>query len=417
MDIARPSQAKAKLRRRLLIGGLTVLALSAITIAVSRLKPAAPVVERGMVWVDTVKRGEMLRQVRGIGVLIPENVLFVTARTSARVEKVVLRAGALVSEDSVIMELVNPEVVQAAMAAEAALRSAEAEQANLRVRLQSDLLAMEASVAKAKSDYETAKLQAEVNESLFADGLVSALENRRTQVAAEDAEVRLELERKRHTFTKESMGLQLAVKEADVSRVRAEAALRREDMKALTVRAGMSGVLQSMALEVGQQVGPGSVLARVADPSKLRAEIRIPETQAKDVQPGQQAVVDTRNGQIQGQVTRVDPAVQNGTVTVDVSLPGDLPKGARPDLSVDGIVELERLSDVLFVGRPSFGQERSTVDMYHVDADGEGASLVRVKLGRGSVNQMEIVEGLEAGDRVILTDLSQHDNATRLRLR
>lgn len=417
MDIPRPSQAKAKLRRRVVIvGGLAIL-LVGVSVLVSRLKPSAPVVERSQVWVDTVKKGEMLRQVRGLGTLVPDDVRFLTARTSARVERIVLRPGAAVQADSVILELGNPEVVQAAKTAESDLGSEEADYTNLRVRLQSELLAMEASVARAKSEFETSRLQAEVNESLYKDGLVSALENRRTQVAAEDAGLRHEIEKKRHAFVKESMTLQLSVKESAVARVRAVAELRREELEALHVRAGMAGVLQTLPLEVGQQVAAGGVVARVADPLRLRAEIRIPETQAKDVMPGQAATVDTRNGLVQGRVTRVDPSVQNGTVTVDVALSGALPKGARPDLSVDGVVELERLAQVVHVGRPAFGQEKSSLGVFVVQEDGDEAVRRTVRLGRSSVNLIEVLEGLQPGERVILSDMTQYDGVDRIRLR
>ncbi len=417
MDIPRPSQAKAKLRKRLLLAGAGALVLIAISFGISRLKPAAPVLERSQVWIDTVKQGLMVRQVRGLGTLLPEDIRFITARTSARVERIVLRPGALVEPDSIILELVNPEVVQAAEAADSQLGSAESDYTNLRVRLESELLAMEAGLARAKSEFETSKLQAEVNESLFKDGLVSSLEKRRTQVAAEDAALRHELEKRRYAFTQESMKLQLSVKQSEVARVRATAALRREDCDALHVRAGMKGMLQTLSLEVGQQLAPGSIVAKVADPLRLRAEIRIPETQAKDVQPGQSAVIDTRNGLVEGRVTRVDPSVQNGTVTVDVALTGTLPKGARPDLSVDGVVELERLENVLHVGRPAFGQERNRTNLYLVNADGSEASRISVQLGRSSVNTIEIVDGLRVGDRIILSDMTQWEGATRVRLR
>ncbi len=416
MDIARPDLAKKKRRKMTLYVGIGVVAVVIASIAISSLKPAAPAIDRNLVWVDTVKRGPMVRQVRGIGSLVPENIRIVTSRSAGRVDRIVLRAGAPVTPDSVIVELANPDVIQAAEAADSQLQSAEAEFTNLNVRLGSDLLAMESELARAKSEYETSKLQAEVTEELFKDGLVSGLERRRTQVAAEDSATRHEIAKKRYAFTQESMQLQLAVKQAEVNRQRAQTQLRREECDALKVRAGLTGVLQTMALEVGEQIANGGVLARVADPTSLKAQVRIAETQAKDIVPGQLASIDTRNGIVEGRVARIDPSVQNGTVTVDVALTGTLPKGARPDLSIDGTIELERLPDVIFVGRPAFGQEHSTVGVFKLESDGDIAHRSPVKFGRASVNTIEVLDGLQPGDRVILSDMSQHDSTDRVRL-
>ncbi|MBP8961481.1 MAG: efflux RND transporter periplasmic adaptor subunit [Opitutaceae bacterium] len=416
MDIARPDLAKKKRRKMTLYVGIGVLVLVIATIAISSLKPAAPAIDRNLVWVDTVKRGPMVRQVRGIGSLVPENIRIVTSRSAGRVDRIVLRAGAPVTPDSIIVELANPDVIQAAEAADSQLQAAEAEFTNLNVRLGSDLLAMESELARAKSEYKTSKLQAEVTEELFKDGLVSGLERRRTQVAAEDAATRHEIAKKRYAFTQESMQLQLAVKQAEVNRQRAQTQLRREECDALKVRAGLTGVLQTMALEVGEQIANGGVLARVADPTSLKAQVRIAETQAKDIVPGQLASIDTRNGIVEGRVARIDPSVQNGTVTVDVALTGTLPKGARPDLSIDGTIELERLPDVIFVGRPAFGQEHSTVGVFKLESDGDIAHRSPVKFGRASVNTIEVLDGLQPGDRVILSDMSQHDSTDRVRL-
>ena len=416
MDIARPDLAKKKRRKMTLYVGIGVVAVVIASIAISSLKPAAPAIDRNLGWVDTVKRGTMVRQVRGIGSLVPENIRIVTSRSAGRVDRIVLRAGAPVTPDSVIVELANPDVIQAAEAADSQLQSAEAEFTNLNVRLGSDLLAMESELARAKSEYETSKLQAEVTEELFKDGLVSGLERRRTQVAAEDSATRHEIAKKRYAFTQESMQLQLAVKQAEVNRQRAQTQLRREECDALKVRAGLTGVLQTMALEVGEQIANGGVLARVADPTSLKAQVRIAETQAKDIVPGQLASIDTRNGIVEGRVARIDPSVQNGTVTVDVALTGTLPKGARPDLSIDGTIELERLPDVIFVGRPAFGQEHSTVGVFKLESDGDIAHRSPVKFGRASVNTIEVLDGLQPGDRVILSDMSQHDSTDRVRL-
>jgi HlyD family secretion protein len=415
MDIARPDIAQKKRKKRIIYSAVALVALAGITYALSRLKPAAPTVERNLVFWDTVKRGTIPRQVRGLGTLVPEEIRWIAARTSGRVEKIVLRPGATVTTDSVILELSNPDVEQAYANAESSLRAAEAQLTVNRVQLERSLLDAESAAARAKSDYETAKLQAEVNEDLFKDGLYPAVQLKMSQVAAREAENRNRIEQKKFAFAQESAKPQLAVQEAEVERLRAQARLRREEMDALKVRASMTGVLSALPVEVGAQVQPGANLARVADPTKLKAEIKIPETQAKDILIGQRAEVDTRNGIVAGRVSRIDPAVQAGSVMVDVTLTGELPKGARPDLSVDGTVELERLENVVYVGRPAFGQENGTVGMFKFINDNE-AARVQVKLGRSSVSLMEIVQGLQPGDRVILSDMSQWDANDRIRL-
>jgi HlyD family secretion protein len=416
MDIARPDQSKARRKKRILYGAIAVLALIGITVALARLKPAAPTVERNLVWIDTVKKGQMLRQVRGLGTLVPEEIRWIAARTQGRVDKIILRPGAKVTTDSVILMLANPDVEQAFANAESQLKAAEAELLNLRVTLQSGVLQAESVAASAKADYERNRLEAEVNEQLAKDGLISQLDLRRTKVIAEQSATRHGIEQKRYQFAKDTVEPQLAVKQAEVDRLRAMAKLRRDEVEALKVRSSMDGVLQLLPVEVGAQVQPGSNLARVADPTRLKAEIRVAETQAKDIQIGQLATVDTRNGVVEGKVSRIDPSVQNGTVTVDVIIAGDLPRGARPDLSVDGTIELERLDDVIFVGRPPFGQERSTVGIFKLDPDGIYASRTQVKLGRSSVSLIEIVDGLKPGDRVILSDTSQWDSNDRIKL-
>jgi len=416
MDIARPDQSRKKRRQRIIYGTLAGLALIAITILLARLRPAAPTVERNLVWIDTVKRGQMLRQVRGLGTLVPEEIRWIAARTQGRVDKIILRPGAIVTPDSIILHLANPDVEQAASAADSQLHAAEAELVNLKVTLQSGVLQAESVAATAKANFETAKLRAEVNDQLFKDGLVSDLDRRLSRVTADQAATSASIEERRYNFAKETIDSQLAVKQAEVDRLRAQARLRHDELEALAVRAGMNGVLQLLPVDVGQQVQPGTNLARVADPAKLKAEVRVAETQAKDVQIGQLAEIDTRNGVVQGKVGRIDPSVQNGTVTVDVLIAGELPKGARPDLSVDGTIELERLADVVYVGRPAFGQERSTVGIFKLDTDGVYANRAQVTLGRSSVNTIEIVKGLNPGDRVILSDMSQWDANERIKL-
>ena len=416
MDIARPDQSKAKRKKRIIYGVVAALALIGITVLLARLKPAAPTVERNLVWIDAVKRGQMLRNVRGLGTLVPEEIRWIAARTQGRVDKIILRPGATVTPDSVILMLANPDVEQAAANADSQLQAAEAELANLSVTLQSNVLQAESVAASARADYEQTRLRAEVNEALLKDGLVSKLEAQLTQVTAAQAATRNAIEQKRFAFAKESTAPQLAVKQAEVNRLRAQAKLRHDELDALTVRAPMNGVLSALPVEVGAQVQPGFNLARVADPTKLKAEIRVAETQAKDIVIGQPAEIDTRNGIVAGRVGRIDPAVQNGTVTVDVFITAELPKGARPDLSVDGTIELERLDNVVYVGRPAFGQEKSQVGIFKLDADGNYATRTQVKLGRSSVNTIEIVSGLAPGDKVILSDMSPWDANDRIKL-
>lgn len=417
MDIKRPSQAKAKLRRRIVIGSVAMLLVAGITVLLARLKPAAPTVERNTVWIEPVKRGKMLRQVRGIGVLVPVEIRWIAARTEGRVERIVLRPGATVDPASVILVLTNPDVEEAVLAAESQLNAAEAELASLKVQLQSGVLAAESNATAANAAYEQAKVRAEVNDKLFADGLLSDRDLRLARVTADQLKKQSQIEEKRFAYAVDSVGPQLAVKTAEVDRLKSQAKLRRNEFEALSVRAGMRGILQLLPVEVGAQIQAGQNLARVADHTKLIAEVRVAETQARDILEGQVALIDTRNGVVQGRVSRVDPAVQNGTVAVDVELTGELPRGARPDLSVDGTIELERLEDVVFTGRPTFGHEQSTIGMFRIDTDGIYAQRVQVKLGRSSVNAMEVLAGLAPGDQVILSDTSQWDAHDRIRLK
>lgn len=415
MDLPRTDQNRRR-RKRWIVGVAIVAALSGITFAVSRMKPAAPAVDRNLVWIDTVKRGEMLREVRGLGTLVPEQISWLAARSAGRVDRINQHPGAIVKPDDVILVLSNPDVAQAAADAESQLKSAEADVRSFKVQLESGLLAAESTAAAAKADYEQAKLRAQVNDDLFKKGLVSELEMRLSKVTAEQAEVRNTIEQQRYSFAKESIGPQLTVKEAEVDRTRALAKLKGDELEALQVRAGMSGVLQVVPVEVGAQVAPGANLARVADPSRLKAEVHIAESQAKDVQLGQLASIDTHNGVVAGRVARIDPAVQDGTVKVDVALRGALPTGARPDLSIEGTIQLERLANVVYVARPAFGQDNRTVSIFKLDPEGQYATRRPVRLGRSSVNSIEIVSGLAPGDRVILSDTSQWDDHDRIRL-
>src|SRR5437660_5198890 len=421
MDVARPDIARRRRRHRILYSFAGLGALVVITIGLSRLKPAAPLVENP--WPDTVKRGEMLRQVRGNGTLVPEEILWIPTLSAGRVERILVLPGARVKADTVLVELSNPDVDQAAFDAESQLKGAEADMANLRVQLDSQKLTEEALVPMAQANYSGAKLDFEVNDELAKAGLVPALTLKQSKAKAEELAKLLEIEQQRLTISADAARAQLAVQDAKVAQLRAQLQLRRRQVEALKIRAGIDGALQKLGdaaattLQVGQQLAPGATVARVANPAKLKAEIKIAETQAKDIQFDQRAEIDTRNGVIPGHVIRIDPAVQNGTVTVDVALDGPLPKGARPDLSVDGTIQLERLDNVLYVGRPVQGQPESTIGLFKIVDGGKEAVRVPVKLGRSSVSTIEVVEGLQVGDQVILSDMSQYDAYARVRLR
>ncbi len=416
MDIQRPSRKKELRRRRMLIGAGVGVALILITVGIYSLEPAVRSVERGSVWTGVVQRGEMLRSVRGNGELVPEEIRWISAQTDGRVEKIVIDAGARVTPDTVILELSNPELEQAAQDAELQLRALEAEYTDLEVRLSSELLDRQANMATVKANYEGALLQEEADRELSENGLISSIDLKRSELAAEQLTVHYELEQQRLAKKEESIEAQLAVKRVQVDQQRALYQLRSEQLDSLKVRPSIAGVLQEVPLEEGERVTPGVRLARVAEPKELKAELRINETQAKDIEVGQVAKIDTRNGVIDGRVARIDPAVQQGTVTVDVELIGELPKGARPDLSVDGTIEIERLEDTLYVDRPAYGQAESLVGLYVVDPETQIAAITQVRLGRTSVNTVEIVDGLAIGDEVILSDSSQWGDDARIRL-
>ena len=415
MDIPRPNVARRKRRRRIIIAGTSALALVLVTILISRLKPAVPTVDRSSVWVDTVKRGPMLRQVRGLGTLVPEDIRWIAASKEGRVEKIVVRPGAHIEPDTLLLELSSPELEQAARDAELQEKGAEAELTTLRATLQRELLNQESNTAQVHSEYEQARMEAETNENLKKNGLIADLVYRTSIIKRDELASRDAIEQKRLAFARDSIEPQLASKQAAMDQLKASTQLKAKEVEALHVRAGMTGVLQQLPVEVGQRVIAGANLARVADPTKLKAQIKIAETQAKDIQINQPASIDTRNGLIPGHVIRVDPAVEQGTVTVDVALDGALPKGARPDLSVDGTIELERLDNVLYVGRPAFAQDGATVGVFRLTGSGE-ALRMPVHFGRSSVNTIEILSGLQTGDQVILSDTSAWDSHDRIRL-
>ncbi len=416
MDIARPELKQRKRRRQIILGTVVSTLVVAAGVGLASLGPAMPSVERTSLLVDTVKRGELLREVRGPGTLVPKEIRWIAAETAARVERIVVKPGAKVETDTVILELNNPEVDDQLLAAKSEVTAAEADLAVRRATLQSQLLDQKASLASIEADYESARLQAEAEATLRDKGIIPGIQAKRSALAMGQLKTRLGIEHERIDQFTQNMRAQLAADQARLAQLAATRDLRQRQADALKVRAGIAGVLQRIAVEEGQQVAAGSNLARVARPGELMAELRIAETQAKDIVIDQPARIDTRNGIVAGKVLRVDPAVQNGTVQVDVELTGDLPGGARPDLSVDGTIEIERLADVLYVGRPAFGQPETEARLFRVDADGV-AERVPVLLGRSSVNLIEVRQGLQAGDRVVLSDTSAYDQADRLRLK
>ncbi len=418
MDIARPEFKIEKRRRQIILFGVGAVLVAAVSIGVMRLKPAAPSVERGTVWTDVVKRGSMLRQVRGPGSLMPvqEAVRQIPAETEATVVRIRVLPGTQVQADTILLEMSNSQVEQAAIDAQLQLKAAEAEYQSLRVRLDSDLMTQKAGAATVNADYSQAQRQADTDKALYELGVISGLAYKSSKGKADELTTRNDLEGQRLAINKKAIETQLAQEQAKVDQARTLAALKQKQLDALRVRAGITGVLVDLPMQVGQHVQPGTMLAKVVQPEHLMAALKIAETQARDVQFGEPASIDTHNGVISGTVMRVDPAVQNGTVTVDVKLTGELPRGARPDLSVDGTIDLERLDNVLYVGRPAFGQENSTISLFKLDADGKEAMRVPVKVGRESVNSIQIFEGLHESDTVILSDMSRWDKTDRIRL-
>ena len=420
MDIQRPaSVARQKKLRRISFAIAGVLVIGLVSVVLARLKPAAPTVERATVWVDTVKRGPMLRQVRGLGTLVPvdEARRLIPAATQGRVERILIRPGVEVTPDTVVLELSEPQLQQQLAEADQQMRAAEAEYNSLEAQLGTERLSQRAAAAIVAADRDAAKAQYEVDDKLAKEGLVGILQLQISKVRYESLEKRNQIEQDRIAVAEANYKARLLAQQARIDQLRSMFNLRRQQVDQLRVRAGMEGVLEQVTVNVGQQVSPGTNLARVADPTRLKAELRIAETQAKDLTIGQRAQVDTRNGIIEGKVIRIDPAAQQGTVTVDVELVGELPRGARPDLSVDGTIELERLDNVLNVGRPAFGQEQSTVGLFKVDQTTGEAMRAQVQLGKSSVNTIEVIGGLAEGDQVILSDMSAWDQFERIRLR
>jgi multidrug resistance efflux pump len=418
MDISRPDLKAKKRRRQALTIAIGVVLLAGITFLVMRLKPAAPTVDRSVVWTDVVKRGPMVRQVRGLGTLVPREdaIRQIPAQSEATVVRILTLPGSDVKADTVLMELSDPQLSQEALDAELSLKSARADLSNVQVKVQSDLMAQKSTAATVNADYKQAQRQAQIDKSLYSLGVISGLAYSGSQGTADQLSTRDKLQEQTVAINEKAVESQLAVQQAKVAQAEAIYGLKKQQLDALKVRAGIAGVLTDMPLAVGQHVTMGTMLAQVVVRNQLKAQLKIAETQARDIEIGQPASIDTHNGLADGIVSRIDPAVQNGTVTVDVKLVGALPEGARPDLSVDGTIDLERMKDVLYVGRPAFGNENSTISLFKLDQQGKGAVRVPVKVGRASVNAIQVLEGLHEGDTVILSDMSRWDTTDRIRL-
>jgi multidrug resistance efflux pump len=418
MDIARPDLKKQKIRRQILWAAVGVVLLAGITVFVMRLKPAAPTVDRSTVWTDTVKRGNMIRQVRGLGTLVPreDRIRSIPAETDGTVVRIFELPGATVHPDTTILQLTNPQLMQEAQDAALQLNEAQADYHNTQISLESSLMDRRATAADINAQFQQAQLQARTDKALYKLGVISGLTYSDSQGKADALTTRQKLQEEQISINQKALESQLAVQKAKVEQARALAELKQREVDALNVRAGIEGVLVQMPLQMGQHVPVGTELAQIIQPDQLKAQLQIPETQAHDVLVGQPAEIDTHNGVVSGAVSRINPAVVNGTVTVDVQLDGALPQGARPDLSVDGTIDLQRLHDVLYVGRPAFGNESSTISLFKLDPSGNYATRVPVKVGRASVNEIQILSGLKEGDTVILSDMSRWDNVDRIRL-
>lgn len=416
MDISRPEFRQKKRRRQLAWGAAAAVTLIIAIVFVARLERAVPAVPRATVWIDSVREGEMIRQVRGPGKLVPREIRWITAQAGGRVERILVRPGETVEPDTLLVEMGNPDLVQQMEEARYALEAAEADLADTRLQLESRRLDQRAAVGVARAEYEGARLQAEAEKQLSEEGIVPAIQYQRSVLTAEQLRLRLEIEEERLGQFSASMEAQLAAQQARVEQSRNAFSRQQNMVEAMAVRAGLAGVLQEIQVEEGQRVELGGNIARVARPDELQAELQIPETQARDVLIGQRVAVDTRNGIIEGTVSRIDPGVSGGTVQVDVELLGHLPRGARPDLSVDGTIEIERLENATFTGRPSYGQSNSQISLFKVVEEGRYAQRIPVQLGRTSVNLVEIVQGLSPGDEVILSDTSAWSDYERIRL-
>jgi len=417
MDIAIPQNEHAKLVRRIVIAVVLLLGVAVAAYALTRLRPAAPSVDGASLFSDTVKRGDLLRAVHGVGTLVPEDIQWIPALNTARVSKIILHPGATVRANSIILELSNPELERDTLDAEYQLKAAEAQFQSVKAQMGSDILNQKAAAAAVRSEYEQSKIQHAVDEKMLEQKLGAEVTARLSKVKEDQLAIRAQLEEARSKNAEDTAEAKIAAEKSHVDQQRALYNLRRSQLEALHVRAGINGVLQLVPVEVGQSVAPGTNLARVADPKKLKAQIKIAETQANELSPGMKSTIDTRNGIVAGRVSRIDPSVQNGTVTVDISIDEALPNGARPDLSVDGTIEIENLKNILYVGRPAFGQPQTTVGLFKLNEDGTEAVRTSVKLGRFSVSSVEVLQGLKEGDRVILSDTSAWSSYERIRLK
>ncbi len=416
-----PSVRKRRQRKKWLAGACVILFLALVTAGLARLKPAVPVVDKSSVWMGTVERGEMLLQVRGSGTLVPEDIRWIPTVNAGVVERILVLPGAAVKPDTVLVELSNPQLEQDAFETESQLKGAQADLTNLQVQLDSQRLTQQAAVATAQADYATAKAESDTDNQLGKIGLAAKLDITEANTKTDELAKLLKIQQESLQLCGAAAKAQLSSQEQKIAQLKGLLDLQRSQIEGLKIRAVIAGVLQQLGdtatpLQVGQQLAAGASVALVASQTRLKAAVQVPETQARDIQLGQPAEIDTHNGTIPGRVVRIDPAVQNGTVTVDVALEGPLPNGARPDLSVDGTIQLERLEDVLFVERPVAGQPNSTVNLFKLVDGGSAAIRVPVEVGRASVNTIEILKGLQPGDRVILSDMSQWDVYNRVRL-
>ena len=417
MDIPRKEKTRfRRVMRRVVPVAVILAAIGGISWYTAGLKPAEPAVDKTAIWIDTVRRGPMLLQVRGIGKLAPEEIRWISATVNGFVERKPLEAGSRVQPGTVLVELSDPQLEHDALNAEWSLRTEEANLAELKVQLQSQRLTQVSNLSQTESEHREAQLEYESYRELSDAGIASALDVRRREANLDRLARNIQTEKERQEINKDSIEAQLAKQQVRVDQARALYELRKNQLDQLKVRAGVEGVLQELLVDIGQRVGMGTNLARVVNPDKLKAEINISETQARDVQLGQEVSVDTRNGVVEGRVSRIDPAVRNGSVTVDIRLTGELPKGARPDLSVDGTIVLERLDDIVYVGRPVHGEPDSRVGLFRLDPDGKRAARVMVTLGRSSVNTVEVKDGLQPGDQVILSDMTERDGTDSIRI-
>jgi HlyD family secretion protein len=420
MDISRPDIKKKKLRRNLIWAAMALVAVAAAAVGVYRLKPAAPTVDASTIWPDTVKRGPMVRQVRGLGTLVPreDSIELIPTQTDATVVRIRVLPGTMVTPDTILMDLADPQLQQELLNAQLALKGAEADYKSLQATLQSTLMDKKTSAAEVNANYTQDQLQAQTDKKLYELGVISGLAYNKSKNTADQLTTQHQLSQQQIDVNQKAIEVQLASAQAKIDQAKAQLGLYQKQADALQIRAGISGALAPLAtpVQVGQHVTAGTSVAEVIQMDKLKAALQIAETQAHDILIGQPAEIDTHNGIVPGHVTRIDPAVVNGTRTVDVALDGPLPPGAVPQLSVDGTIDLQRLSDVLYVGRPAFGNENSTISLFRIDPDGKTATRVQVKVGRASVTQIQVLDGLKEGDRVILSDMSRYDNTDKVRL-